>query len=516
MKNNEINGNKMKSGLGVDLDEALEPNEAEPEVSRPESDDEPAADESVLGRLFRSVREALEIEEQEIEPIDVEEGYEWEDEKAEDNSDTELERSLFLYGDLNSQSETDDEFLPIVRIFEHRATKQPSEQASASEKSAEEDDPIDRLIRRVTSPEKEEIKDDFDASPRKMAPTIISLLICLLLMGGVAYYILCAHDLRAVMSVEQLEVSANAYRMTYTGEYGFDKYLANGGADDEKELSEFIGSQVFWGAFGAPNIGGDMSETAGSAFNAENSITLKGTLMGTAYNSDEDLMLLTLVTRPKDGYDSVSTVNMSALGYASYSRPSLFNRFDLLAAPYLPVDGMNECGLCVALLALPGESVECIDTERPDLIATTAVRLVLDMADDVDMALALLEKYDVYPCFGAAYHLALSDYSGRSVVVEWVDGEMVLVEQPYAANGILAAPTMAESPVLADSAERSERMSRTYDQYNGAMTQAQVFNTMEAVSSDGDGWIAVFDTYRSIATYCFGSDHDTRFTVSLD
>ena len=53
---------------------------------------------------------------------------------------------------------------------------------------------------------------------------------------------------------------------------------------------------------------------------------------------------LQLYTEPKNGYKSVSTVNLSFAGYSENFLPdgSLFDKFLTLAAPFLPFDGMNE------------------------------------------------------------------------------------------------------------------------------------------------------------------------------
>ena len=58
--------------------------------------------------------------------------------------------------------------------------------------------------------------------------------------------------------------------------------------------------------------------------------------------------------------------------------------FVALAAAYVPLDGMNEKGLCVAdLIELDGDTA-AVDTEKPDLTIVGAIRLILDYAASVD------------------------------------------------------------------------------------------------------------------------------------
>ena len=104
-----------------------------------------------------------------------------------------------------------------------------------------------------------------------------------------------------------------------------------------------------------------------------------------------------LFTKPKNGYASVSTVN---LAFAGYSKDNLldgmnFDSFLTLAGPYLPFDGMNEKGLTMALLAVP-EAHPAVDDTKVTLNTTTSIRLVLDKAATVEEAIDLLKQYNIY------------------------------------------------------------------------------------------------------------------------
>ena len=91
-------------------------------------------------------------------------------------------------------------------------------------------------------------------------------------------------------------------------------------------------------------------------------------------------------SHPTTGYASVSTVNLDFLTVAASLPASALN----LAALYAGLDGMNECGLCVAVLYIQGIDAADQRSDRPDLTTTTLVRLLLNKAADVDEALALL------------------------------------------------------------------------------------------------------------------------------
>lgn len=71
------------------------------------------------------------------------------------------------------------------------------------------------------------------------------------------------------------------------------------------------------------------------------------------------------------------------------------NSFHTLAAPYLPFDGINEKGVAIALLAVPEAEVS-YSADKVTLSTTTAIRLVLDKAANVDEAIDLLKQYNIF------------------------------------------------------------------------------------------------------------------------
>ena len=79
------------------------------------------------------------------------------------------------------------------------------------------------------------------------------------------------------------------------------------------------------------------------------------------------------------------------------------------------------------------------DTGKPDITIWIAIRLILDHAESVDHAIALLEQYDIHGEGNYAHHLFISDSSGNAVVVEWRNNEMrVVKEQPVVTNFYLS------------------------------------------------------------------------------
>ena len=123
-------------------------------------------------------------------------------------------------------------------------------------------------------------------------------------------------------------------------------------------------------------------------------------------------------TAPEDGYRSISMVNLSYIGFGEGKLPtSLLDSLLTLAAPYVPLDGLNEKGLAVGVLLIDTEPTDQ-QTDKPDITTTTAIRLLLDRAATVDEALALLSQYDMHASANSCYHFQIADAAGRAVVVE--------------------------------------------------------------------------------------------------
>jgi hypothetical protein len=98
----------------------------------------------------------------------------------------------------------------------------------------------------------------------------------------------------------------------------------------------------------------------------------------------------------------------------------------LLQAPYLPFDGLNERGLAVTMMAVPA-SEGGRDPKKVTIDSLAAIRLMLDYADGVDKAIELLGGYNVDFGGGPPVHYLIADSSGDSAVIEFLDDRMRVV-----------------------------------------------------------------------------------------
>ena len=259
---------------------------------------------------------------------------------------------------------------------------------------------------------------------------IAALLVVLVAVGWWLFGTL----ITAANSIEKLE--DGLYSMEYSGDYGFDDFLAQGGAASDGQVANYLVSFLSRGFYKVE------SDVQTGDFGCSTICTQDedGTIFfGRNYDWAECRTII-VHTKPQNGYESISTCCLDFLGFSEDYSPdgSMMERMQTLAAIYVPLDGMNEEGLAVADLMAGDKEATHQNTGKPDLTTTTAIRLLLDKAANVDEAIALLRQYDMNSSIGSAHHLSLADASGKSVVVEYVDDEMLVTETKVVTNHYLS------------------------------------------------------------------------------
>ena len=255
---------------------------------------------------------------------------------------------------------------------------------------------------------------------KKVVLGVVGVLVALVIVAAVAVFAFFGHELATLGSIEKVN-DYPLYTMTYDGDYGIDEFIAQGGASNDGELIQFVVNRIMKGL----PITIDLPDLACSTFNAT---TPEGdALFGRNFDLSFSPGML-VRTDPADGYASVSMVNLGFLGYGEDKLPEdLVSSLTTLAAPYAPLDGMNEAGLAVGVLLIDTDPTDQ-QTDKVDITTTTAIRMMLDSCATVDEAVALLEQYDMHSSANSCYHFQIADASGASVVVEYIGNEMSVLE----------------------------------------------------------------------------------------
>lgn len=225
----------------------------------------------------------------------------------------------------------------------------------------------------------------------------------------------------------------------YDGDYAFDNFLRGGGASTDKELLNFMTNNI---SSNFENYELNNNSFGCSAFQTKNK---KGQyIFGRNFDwSGSDTEGLIIISRPNNAYASISTVNtrfITDLAKSSSINLSKYSSDDLVkASMYAPLDGMNEKGLAVSILYISDAATINQNTNKADLPITTAIRLLLNKASNVNEAINLLKKYDIHSSIDSMFHLMISDNNGNSVAVEWINNKMYVTNTKILTNYYVTA-----------------------------------------------------------------------------
>lgn len=334
---------------------------------------------------------------------------------------------------------------------------------------------------------------------------LVSVIALLLIVGAIF-----SDKIKAVNSVEKL--SDGLYYMEYEGDYGFDDFLSKGGAKNQSEVASYITFFLSGGFI-------DMNTEEVSFDFGCSTLTTKKTdssyVMGRNFDyigSEPRAMIIH--TKPENGYESYSTTWLDFLGFGNDFVPeNTKDKYMSLATVYTPLDGINEKGLCVADLINGDREVTSQNTDKVDVTTTTVIRLLLDKAASVDEAIELLKQYDMHSDIGSSHHLSISDNSGRSVVVEYINGEMIVTDTPVVTNHYLS-----EGDKLGVGNEESHRR---YDELmkksDDILSTQDMANALEGVSYPSiTQWSIVYDIENLELDFYFQRQFENPLSFSIE
>ena len=226
------------------------------------------------------------------------------------------------------------------------------------------------------------------------------------------------------------------------------------------------------------------------------------------YDMDEgDSLVLRMY--PEDGYASIGIVDLMHLNLGSrgdYDINDEQGKKLLLAAPWCVCDGINEKGLGISLLTLD-DPHQVTDTEKGDLLIYAAIRVILDRCASVDEAVVLLGSYDMYSPSPYTYHFFITDASGRSVIVEWDNDEMHVVDGNAVTNVFLY-----KDRDVRNIDRRYAMISKALEEKEN-MSDKDAMEVLESVSRM-TRWSAVYDLDHFDVEICFRGDYENSYSYS--
>lgn len=356
---------------------------------------------------------------------------------------------------------------------------------------------------------------------KKTVIIIVSVLAAVILIAAGVLTSLFINEARTLLTINVQE-EEGIYGVNYTADYKLDELLTSGGASTEDELVQYIIKTMLKGL--PIKVDYEVPSLACSTFIAKT--PENGYIFGRNLdNQNTDLAVVNC--SPENGYNSVSVVNLSFLGYNDELKPiRITDKINMLALPYFPLDGVNEKGLAVGVLQLQAPATDQ-DNGGTDVDTTLAIRALLDKCATVEEAVEMLRSFDMHASANGCYHLHIADAQGNSAVVSYVEDEMVVTEK---SNEFQAATNFYLHEVPFEYEEqgmdRYEKLIRTLRSNKGVLTAEQGMDLLDYVSiistePDSEGrvystqWSSIYDLKNPSLMLCCDRDYTKAYTYEV-
>ena len=284
------------------------------------------------------------------------------------------------------------------------------------------------------------------------------------------------------------------YSMTYYGDYGENRlYTSRAGEQPGKPAQA---RDAVWGCTGIVGYGDSAAPVFGRNFDWY------------------DRACVLLFTDPSDGYASVSMVDIRYCGYElNPDLTSLESRIRLLNAPFIPIDGMNEKGVAIGMMAVPSVQLP-FDPVKRTTTDLGMIRLVLDHAESTQDAIELIGAYNI-SMSDVPLHYFVADGRGQSAVVEFVDNRMEVLfnssKFQVSTNFILHNAL----PNLTGHCWRYDLALNTLNAKGGSMTMSSAAEILQSVSQPHTMWSSVYGLRSGEVRVFTGRQYDVDYHFTL-
>ena len=351
---------------------------------------------------------------------------------------------------------------------------------------------------------------------KKILIIVLWSLVALTLLFAIGAWAQFGPLVKGALSVKELD--DGLYYMEYKGDDGFDELMARGGGKTSAEVAGYVMNFLSKGYY-HPSVSPVPAQYGCSALTTHT--PENGVLMGRNFDFSSATGLI-LHTIPKRGYETITTFNVEFFGFDKDWKPEGFvNQYMALSSLFFALDGINEKGLAVADLMAGDDAVTHQETGKPALTTTSAISYLLKNAATVDEALELLRGIDMHSDIGSAHHYAMADASGKSVVVEYVDNEFVVVDSPAAANHYLCEQKLNVG--LYEGDHRYDFLRQQLQDAGGKMDVEQLTRAIASVSQPqaqenwlGTAWTMVMNLTGRSVTYYSRRHFDKPFHFELE
>lgn len=323
----------------------------------------------------------------------------------------------------------------------------------------------------------------------KFRKKILIALLLLVVTAIVVLSVLAYGPVKTLASLEKVD-DFPLYVMRYHGTYLFDLFAEEG---------------IEWGPY--KKLYEKVNPSACTSFAALGAAG--DAVFGRNFDWQHRSSML-LFTDPPNGYASVSMVDLYYLGFEGMQEIPWSKRVLLLATPYATIDGMNECGVAMSQNAVLRRNTP-VDPNRPTLLNSQMIRLVLDHAKDVDEALNLIRQYNV-DFADVCVHFHIADASGKSAIVEYVDGGVAVIRnnEPWqvSTNFLLSEPQQPDC-------WRYDKATAALREARGKASQDEAMCLLQGTSLEHTVWSVVYNLSTGRIHLAMGKDYDEVHTFTL-
>lgn len=317
-----------------------------------------------------------------------------------------------------------------------------------------------------------------------------------------ASFITDAGKLEMIHSMKDLDGNGRLYEIDYNQDYMLDSVMQPG-ITEQTGLFRHIASLLF---DNLPAENAEVKYGAGCSAFAAQEAEGKGFLMGRNYDfrhftPDNKSYLPTSAilvrTAPEGGKKSISMVDGLNLGFGQgFYNDGKTDLSMLMALPYAALDGINEDGFAIGVLAL-NEKQTNQQTGKQRIGTTVAIRMMLDKASTVREAIEMLKNYDMDMRGNghSNYHFFMADATGDYAIVEYTfdkDRTEPKVMEVFTADDSLrcvtnfyVAPSMTGTTDGWGSShgkDRYENLRKTLDEKKHVMKEDEAMQLLEKVS----------------------------------
>lgn len=310
----------------------------------------------------------------------------------------------------------------------------------------------------------------------------------------------------------------NIFLLKYNYNYGLDELLSRG-VKSVAELMLFVQKHFLLGKGDIKIKNGDFGCTT------FNSFTESGDHIFARNFDYKEAPCIVVWTSPENGYKSVGMTSADVILCDNTIDSKKSRQKRLLAAPFACMDGVNEKGLSIAVVKLNAESTNQ-KTGKTPIITTVMIRAVLDKCATVDEAVELFSKYDMHDSLSVAYHYQITDASGRSVIIEYINNKMVVYEADHERQYLLNFYHTPDIPMENGSGYTREKwLHEEFSETGLVMSEERALKILERVRlcyRHKKGymvqslWSAIYNCSKQTLLMCAGMDYSKKYTFSVD